>query len=163
MIKNKIYISLVITLFCAQLVKAQNLPAYLDETKDIEVRVEDALKRMTLDEKIRVIHAQSKFSSAGVPRLGFPDFWTDDGPHGVRPDVLWDEWEQAGQTNDSCVAFPALTCLAATWNPQLSMVYGESLGEEALYRGKDMILGPGVNIYRTPLNEIGRASCRERV
>ena len=152
MIKNKIYISLVITLFCAQLVKAQSLPAYLDETKDIEVRVEDALKRMTLDEKIRVIHAQSKFSSAGVPRLGFPDFWTDDGPHGVRPDVLWDEWEQAGQTNDSCVAFPALTCLAATWNPQLSLIYGESLGEEALYRGKDMILGPGVNIYRTPLN-----------
>ena len=152
MIKNKIYISLVITLFCAQLVKAQSIPAYLDETKDIEVRVEDALKRMTLDEKIRVIHAQSKFSSAGVPRLGFPDFWTDDGPHGVRPDVLWDEWEQAGQTNDSCVAFPALTCLAATWNPQLSLIYGESLGEEALYRGKDMILGPGVNIYRTPLN-----------
>ena len=152
MIKNKIYISLVITLFCAQLVKAQSQPVYLDETKDIEVRVEDALKRMTLDEKIRVIHAQSKFSSAGVPRLGFPDFWTDDGPHGVRPDVLWDEWEQAGQTNDSCVAFPALTCLAATWNPQLSLIYGESLGEEALYRGKDMILGPGVNIYRTPLN-----------
>ena len=134
---------------------AQNtgaLPVYLDESKDIETRVEDALKRMTLDEKIRIIHAQSKFSSAGVPRLGFPDFWTDDGPHGVRPDVLWDEWEQAGQTNDSCVAFPALTCLAATWNPQLSLVYGESLGEEALYRGKNMILGPGVNIYRTPLN-----------
>ena len=149
---NKIYISLVFTLFCAQAVKAQSLPVYLDEAKDIEVRVEDALRRMTLDEKIRVIHAQSKFSSAGVPRLGFPDFWTDDGPHGVRPDVLWDEWEQAGQTNDSCVAFPALTCLAATWNPQLSRIYGESLGEEALYRGKDMILGPGVNIYRTPLN-----------
>ena len=152
MIKNKFYIPLVITLFCAQFVKAQSQPVYLDETKDIEVRVEDALKRMTLDEKIRVIHAQSKFSSAGVPRLGFPDFWTDDGPHGVRPDVLWDEWEQAGQTNDSCVAFPALTCLAATWNPQLSLTYGESLGEEALYRGKNMILGPGVNIYRTPLN-----------
>ena len=70
----------------------------------------------------------------------------------MRPDVLWDEWEQAGQTNDSCVAFPALTCLAATWNPQMARLYGESLGEEALYRGKDMILGPGVNIYRTPLN-----------
>ena len=149
---TKIYISLVVSLLCVQTVKAQSLPVYLDETKDIEVRVEDALRRMTLDEKIRVIHAQSKFSSAGVPRLGFPDFWTDDGPHGVRPDVLWDEWEQAGQTNDSCVAFPALTCLAATWNPQLSLIYGESLGEEALYRGKNMILGPGVNIYRTPLN-----------
>ena len=150
--KNKIYLSIAIAVLCTQTVKAQRLPDYLDETKDIEVRVEDALKRMTLDEKISFIHAQSKFSSAGVPRLGFPDFWTDDGPHGVRPDVLWDEWEQAGQTNDSCVAFPALTCLAATWNPQLSLIYGESLGDEALYRGKDMILGPCVNIYRTPLN-----------
>ena len=127
------------------------VPVYLDTTKGIEERIEDALQRMTLTEKINVIHAQSKFSSAGVKRLGFPDFWTDDGPHGVRPDVLWDEWEQAGQTNDSCVAFPALTCLAATWNPDLGRLYGHSLGEEALYRGKNMILGPGVNIYRTPL------------
>lgn len=144
---------IIMCVVCSGSLRAQNnIPVYLDETKGIEQRVEDALSRMTLDEKIRVIHAQSKFSSAGVPRLGFPDFWTDDGPHGVRPDVLWDEWEQAGQTNDSCVAFPALTCLAATWNPQLSRLYGESLGEEALYRGKDMILGPGVNIFRTPLN-----------
>ena len=128
------------------------LPIYLDQTKSEEQRIDDAISRMTLAEKNRIIHAQSKFSSAGVPRLGFPDFWTDDGPHGVRPDVLWDEWEQAGQTNDSCVAFPALTCLAASWNPQMSRIYGEALGEEALYRGKDMILGPGVNINRTPLN-----------
>ena len=125
-------------------------PVYLDETKPIEQRVEDALQRMTLDEKIAVIHAQSKFSSPGVKRLGFPDLWTDDGPHGVRPDVLWDEWVQAGQTNDSCVAFPALTCLAATWNPNMASLYGVSLGEEALYRKKSVILGPGVNINRTP-------------
>ena len=124
---------------------------YLDENVPVEQRIDDALSRMTLDEKIAVIHAQSKFSSPGVKRLGFPDFWTDDGPHGVRPDVLWDEWEQAGQSNDSCVAFPALTCLAATWNPDMARLYGESLGEEALYRGKGMILGPGVNINRTPL------------
>ena len=130
----------------------QSLPLYLDETKPMEQRIDDAISRMTLQEKIRIIHAQSKFSAAGVPRLGFPDFWTDDGPHGVRPDVLWDEWEQAGQTNDSCVAFPALTCLAASWNPRTSRLYGESLGEEARYRNKNMILGPGVNIYRTPLN-----------
>lgn len=130
---------------------AQRLPAYLDESKSIETRVEDALSRMTLDEKIAVIHAQSKFSSAGVKRLGIPDFWTDDGPMGVRPDVLWDEWEQAGQTNDSCVAFPALTCLAATWNPSLAYSFGKSLGEEARYRHKNMILGPGVNIIRSPL------------
>ena len=131
--------------------QAQSLPVYLDESKPIEQRIDDALSRMTLDEKIAVIHAQSKFSSPGVKRLGFPDLWTDDGPHGVRPDVLWDEWEQAGQTNDSCVAFPALTCLAATWNPQLARLYGESLAEEALYRNKNVMLGPGVNIYRTPL------------
>ena len=126
-------------------------PVYLDETKPVEQRIDDALRRMTLDEKIAVIHAQSKFSSPGVKRLGFPDLWTDDGPHGVRPDVLWDEWVQAGQTNDSCVAFPALTCLAATWNPAMARLYGESLGEEALYRKKSVILGPGVNIFRTPL------------
>ena len=131
---------------------SQNTPVYLDDSKPIEQRVEDALQRMTLDEKIAVVHAQSKFSSPGVMRLGFPDFWTDDGPHGVRPDVLWDEWVQAGHTNDSCVAFPALTCLAATFNPDMARIYGESLGEEALYRDKDMILGPGVNINRTPLN-----------
>ena len=134
----------------ASLLQAQT-PVYLDPSKDIEARVEDALKRMTLAEKIDVIHAQSKFSSAGVKRLGLPDFWTDDGPHGVRPDVLWDEWEQAGQSNDSCVAFPALTCLAATWNPEVSRAYGHALGEEGLYRGKGMILAPGINIYRTPL------------
>jgi beta-glucosidase len=130
---------------------AQIIPVYLDESKPVEQRIDDALSRMTLDEKIAVIHAQSKFSSPGVKRLGFPDLWTDDGPHGVRPDVLWDEWVQAGQTNDSCVAFPALTCLAATWNPDMARLYGESLGEEALYRKKSVILGPGVNIYRTPL------------
>ena len=134
------------------LASAQQLPIYLDESKPLEQRIDDALSRMTLDEKIAVIHAQSKFSSPGVKRLGFPDLWTDDGPHGVRPDVLWDEWEQAGQTNDSCVAFPALTCLAATWNPDLARLYGESLGEEALYRNKSVMLGPGVNIFRTPLN-----------
>ena len=144
-------IATIVLTVAAQTVFAQQ-PIYLDESKNIEERIEDALSRMTLDEKIAVIHAQSKFSSAGIKRLGFPDFWTDDGPHGVRPDVLWDEWEQAGQTNDSCVAFPALSCLAATWNPQMARLYGESLGEEALYRNKAMILGPGVNIYRTPLN-----------
>ena len=137
-------------LFTFSPLRAQT-PVYLDESKPIEQRIDDALSRMTLDEKIAVIHAQSKFSSPGVKRLGFPDLWTDDGPHGVRPDVLWDEWVQAGQTNDSCVAFPALTCLAATWNPAMARLYGESLGEEALYRNKSVMLGPGVNIYRTPL------------
>lgn len=132
---------------------AQKKPAvYLDDTKPIKERVEDALGRMTLQEKIAMIHAQSKFSSPGVPRLGIPDIWTDDGPHGLRPDVLWDEWTQAGQTNDSCMAFPALTCLAATWSKPTALLYGQALGEEARYRNKSVLLGPGVNIYRSPLN-----------
>ena len=149
---KKLTISFLALVYCANMHVQAQLPVYLDENKPLEQRIDDALKRMTLDEKIAVIHAQSKFSSPGVKRLGFPDLWTDDGPHGVRPDVLWDEWEQAGQTNDSCVAFPALTCLAATWNPDLARLYGESLGEEALYRNKSVMLGPGVNIFRTPLN-----------
>lgn len=127
-------------------------PAYLDGSAPIEERVEDALMRLTTKEKIGLIHAQSKFSSAGVPRLGIPEVWCTDGPHGIRPEVLWDEWNQAGWTNDSCTAFPALTCLAATWNPEMSALYGRSIGEEARYREKDVLLGPGVNIYRTPLN-----------
>jgi len=142
---------ILLSLMMTTTLQAQSLPVYLDETVPVEQRIDDALSRMTLDEKIAVVHAQSKFSSPGVKRLGFPDLWTDDGPHGVRPDVLWDEWVQAGQTNDSCVAFPALTCLAATWNPEMARLYGTSLGEEALYRNKNVILGPGVNINRTPL------------
>lgn len=125
---------------------------YLDAKAPIEDRIEDALSRMTLREKIAIIHAQSKFSSPGVARLGIPGIWCTDGPHGIRPEVLWDEWNQAGWTNDSCIAFPALTCLAATWNTDMSYLYGVSIGEEARYRNKDVLLGPGVNIYRTPLN-----------
>lgn len=128
------------------------LPAYLDDNSPIEERVEDLLSRLTVEEKVAMTHAQSKFSSPGVPRLGIPDIWCTDGPHGIRTDVLWDEWNQAGCTNDSCTAFPALTALAATWNEELAGLYGESIGEEASFRGKTVLLGPGVNINRTPLN-----------
>ena len=130
----------------------QTTPVYLDETKNIDERVADALSRMTLEEKVNILHAQSKFSSPGVPRLGIPELWCTDGPHGIRPEVKWDEWNQAGWTNDSCTAFPALTCLAATWDKEASALYGKSIGEEARYREKDVLLGPGVNIYRTPFN-----------
>lgn len=130
----------------------QSTPIYLDDTQDIELRVKDALSRMTTDEKVALCHAQSKFSSAGVPRLGIPELWWSDGPHGVRQEINWNNWDHSGWTNDSCTAFPALTCLAATWNPDLSLLYGKAVGEEARYREKDVLLGPGVNIYRTPLN-----------
>lgn len=149
--KSKSTILLSALLFCTSLFP-QQLPVYLDPSQPIEKRVEDALSRMTLEEKVAMCHAQSKFSSAGVPRLGIPENWMTDGPHGIRPEVLWDQWEQAGWTNDSCIAFPALTCLAATWNKDMSLLYGKSIGEEARYRNKNVLLGPGVNIYRTPLN-----------
>lgn len=137
---------------CGRASTETDVAPYLDEDQPLDIRVEDALSRMTLEEKVALLHAQSKFSSAGVPRLGIPEVWCTDGPHGIRAEVLWDEWEQAGWTNDSCTAFPALTCLAATWNPEMSALYGKSVGEEARYREKDVLLGPGVNIYRMPLN-----------
>lgn len=130
-------------------------PLYLDTTAPLEQRVQDALKRMTVHEKIQVLHAQSKFTSAGVPRLGIRQLNMDDGPHGVREELEWNSWAPAKWTNDSIVAFPSLTCLAATWNPDLSAVYGNAVSEEFAFRYKDIMLGPGVNIARTPLN--GRA------
>lgn len=131
---------------------AQNLPVYLDKDQPIEKRVKDALSRMTLEEKVAMCHAQGKFSSPGVPRLGIPEIWMSDGPHGVRAEIKWDNWGYAGWTNDSVTAFPALTALAATWNPEMAALYGKCIGEEARFREKDILLGPGVNIYRTPLN-----------
>ena len=128
-----------------------DVPVYMDFSADIEDRVEDALSRMTLEEKTGLIHAQSKFSSCGVPRLGIPDVWMSDGPFGVREESVWDKWEGAGQTNDSCTAYPALTCLAATWSREVSAMYGKCIGEEARYRNKTVLLAPGVNIMRTPL------------
>ena len=128
------------------------VPVYLDPARPVEVRVQDALKRLSTEEKVALTHAQSKFSSAGVPRLGIPEVWCTDGPHGIRPEVLWDDWDQAGWTNDSCTAFPALSCLAATWDRDMGLLFGRCIGAEARYRRKDVLLGPGVNICRTPLN-----------
>lgn len=128
---------------------------YLDNNAPIEQRIEDALGRMTTHEKIKVVHAQSKFTSAGVPRLGIRQLNMSDGPHGVREEISWDDWSPAKWTNDSIVAFPSLTCLAATWNRRLSAEYGDAVSEEFAFRDKDVMLGPGVNIARIALN--GRA------
>lgn len=127
-------------------------PLYLQRTAPLEDRVDDALQRMTLEEKVALCHAQSKFTTPGVARLGIPELMMSDGPHGVRAEIEWNSWNYAGWTNDSITAFPALTALAATWNPEMAARYGKAIGEEARYREKDVLLGPGVNIYRTPLN-----------
>jgi len=147
------YISIIsIVLFLLSTYAKGQMPVYLDESKTIHERIEDALARMTLEEKIAICHAQSKFSTPGCPRLGIPEIWMSDGPHGVRMEFMWDSWSHADWTNDSCTVYPALSCLAATFNPALSNKYGNAIGEEARYRKKDILLGPGVNIYRTPLN-----------
>lgn len=138
-------------LFVSTTISSKNLIPYLDETIDIERRVEDALQRMTLEEKIAIIHANSKFSSPGCPRLGIPEIWAADGTQGVREDVMWDKWDNAGHTNDSCTAYPALMSVAATWNRDMAYLYGKSIGEEFRYRKKDIALTPGINIYRHPL------------
>lgn len=148
--KNKLLATCVLA--CSMGSLSAQTPVYLDDSQPIESRVKDALSRMTLEEKVALCHAQSKFSSAGVPRLGIPELWMSDGPHGVRAEINWNDWGYANWTNDSITAFPALTCLAATWNPEMSALYGKAIGEEARYREKDVLLGPGVNIYRTPLN-----------
>lgn len=125
---------------------------YLDPNAPIEERVKDALSRMTVHEKVQILHGQSKFTSPGVPRLGIRELHLSDGPHGVRAEVDWNSWNTANWTNDSVVAFPSLSCLAATWNRNLSRMYGNAVSEEFAFRGKDVLLGPGATIARIPLN-----------
>ncbi|MCU4164027.1 glycoside hydrolase family 3 C-terminal domain-containing protein [Carboxylicivirga caseinilyticus] len=137
---------MVMLVLVTQIISAQQ------SQQDVEKKIDDIIKQLTLKEKVDMCHAQSKFSSPGVPRLGIPEIWMSDGPHGVRGEINWDNWGYAGWTNDSITAFPALTCLASTFNPDLAHQYGVAVGEEARYRRKDILLGPGVNIYRTPLN-----------
>ena len=117
----------------------------------IETQVTELLKQMTLKEKIGMIHGNSKFTTAGVERLGIPEWHLSDGPHGVREEIERDSWNPAGWTTDSSSYFPTGTAVAATWNPGLARIQGKALGEEARYRKKDIILGPGINVIRTPL------------
>jgi beta-glucosidase len=130
---------------------AENQLLYLDANQPIESRVEDLLSRLMLEEKISIIHADSKFTTPAIPRLGIPRRSLDDGPHGVREDIGPDTWNPAGRTDDFSTAMPSGIRLAATWNPDLGFQEGEAIGQEGRARGKDIMLGPGVNILRTPL------------
>jgi beta-glucosidase len=131
--------------------RAEDRPLYLDPAQPLEARVEDLLSRLTLEEKISLLHGDSKFTTAPIPRLGIPRRWLSDGPHGVREDVGPDTWSPANRTDDFVTAMPCGLALAATWNPELAQLEGETIGEEALARGKHIMLGPAVNIMRTPL------------
>lgn len=134
--------------------RAQHAPLRLnsDSERALEARIEETLARMTLEEKIALVHADSKFTTAAIPRLGLPRRWLSDGPHGVREDVGPDDWKPAGRTDDFATHMPALIALASTWNTDLGMAYGGVVGREGRQRGKQIMLGPGMNIMRTPLN-----------
>lgn len=121
------------------------------EKVQMEKRIEKLIKKMTLEEKVGLLHGNSKFYVAGVERLGIPEWSLSNGPHGVRAEINRHDWAYAGWTNDSASYFPTGTAFAATWNPELAYRRGEVLGEEARWRKKDVLLGPGVNIIRSPL------------
>jgi beta-glucosidase len=116
-----------------------------------EEEIDQLIKKMTLEEKVAMIHANSPFTSGGVERLGIPELVLSDGPHGVRKEHGKD-WEPDNLPTDSATYLPTGITLAATWNTSLAYGYGKVLGSEAKFRGKDIILGPGVNIIRSPLN-----------
>ncbi len=121
------------------------------ETSKIEAKIDSLISLMTIEEKVNMIHASSSFTNGGVERLGIPELVTSDGPHGVRHEHGRD-WDKDDNVLDSGSYLPTGTALAATWNPELGYEFGKVLGSEANFRGKDIILGPGLNIIRTPLN-----------
>lgn len=113
--------------------------------------VEDLLRQLTSEEKVSLCHAATKFGNSGIERLGIPAMELSDGPHGVREEISKDSWEPAGWDDDYSTYLPTGTAQAATWNVDLIKRCGHVLGAEARDRGKDVILGPGFNIIRTPL------------
>ncbi|WNC73077.1 glycoside hydrolase family 3 C-terminal domain-containing protein [Thalassotalea psychrophila] len=116
----------------------------------VEQKVESLLAQLTLEEKVSLVHANSKFAIASVERLGIHEMWMSDGPHGVRKEVSRDSWKSAGWTDDQSTYLPPLTTVAASWNPEMAQLHGNVLGAEARHRRKDVILGPGVNLARLP-------------
>ena len=131
--------------------RAADTPRYLDTSLSVEARIDDLIPRLTLDEKVGLVHANGLFRSGGVERLGIPYLWTDDGPQGVREEVGLTSWTPLMRTDDFATALPPGLTLAATWDPELAQACGKVIGEEACIRGKNVILGPGINIIRTPL------------
>lgn len=116
-----------------------------------EARARRLLEQMTLEEKAAMIHGAANFATAPVPRLGIPALEMSDGPHGVREEIDRSVWRPAGRTDDFVTCLPSGVALASTWNRELAAEFGRVLGAEARGRGKDVILGPGINIHRTPL------------
>jgi len=129
---------------------AQERPLYLDASQPVEARINNLLPQLTLEEKVSLVHGNANFTTAGVPQLGIPELWMDDGPLGVREEV-GEQFKIARRSDDFATAMPATLGLAATWNPDLAKEYGSVIGQEAKQRGKNVMLGPSLNIQRTPL------------
>ncbi len=118
---------------------------------ELRKEAKELMHRMTLDEKIGMIHGAELFRTAPVERLGIPALTMSDGPMGVRQEFEPANWKSVGNHDDYVTYLPCNSALAATWNRKLARLTGEVLGAEARGRGKDVILGPGVNIKRSPL------------
>ena len=112
--------------------------------------IDGIIAQMTLEEKVNMLHGKHMFVSAGVERLGIADMVYADGPFGIREEMEPDSWRPLGLENDKATFFPTGSALAATWSPELAYEYGSGMGREAKMRGKDMILGPSINIQRIP-------------
>jgi beta-glucosidase len=117
----------------------------------LDATINQLLKKLTLEEKVGMLHGNSMFATGGVPRLGIPELKMADGPLGVREEISRDSWASAGWTNDFATYYPASGAVAATWNKKLAFLFGNSVGQELRARGKDMLLAPAINIVRTPL------------
>lgn len=118
--------------------------------KKREKEIDKLVKKLTLDEKIAMIHGASLFRSGAVERLGIPAIKTSDGPMGVRAEFMDDRWIPSGNQDDMVSYLPSNSALASSWNPALARKMGYVLGTEARGRGKDVILAPGINIKRDP-------------
>ena len=122
-----------------------------DRLATVEQDVEALLSKMTLPEKVSLAHASGKFHVNGIDRLGIPEMWLSDGPHGVRHQIERHTWASAGWSDDHSTYLPHLTSVAASWDTEIARLHGHVLGAEARDRKKDFILGPGVNLARLPL------------
>lgn len=119
---------------------------------NVESEVDALLAQLTLDEKISLLHGSGKFVVNAIERLGIHEMWMSDGPHGVRYEINRHDWDPAGWTHDVASYLPPTTMVAASWNTDMAWLHGKTLGAEARHRHKDLILGPGVNLARLPIN-----------
>ncbi len=141
--------------FDAKTTKEDRLPPSQFKSDGIsmenETKIDALIAQMTLEEKVGMLHGNSMFATAGVERLGIPTLNMTDGPLGIREEISKDNWAPAGWDNDFATYYPAAGSVAATWNPELAYKFGNSVGQEARARDKDVLLSPAVNIIRTPL------------